>query len=241
MNSNITSQTSAPSGVIEPKIIIRLALFWLIVMGVLFLSAGTLNWLWGWIYAGLIIVATIISRWLMIRANPGLAAERVKSLRSEDAKSWDKLLSPALAIYCPILTMVIAGLDYRFELTGSLSLTVRLIAAGVIVLAYFFVSWAMIVNSFFSGTVRIQEERGHRVISSGPYRIVRHPGYTGGLLSSLATPFMLGTLWALIPVGLTTVIYIVRTALEDRTLQDELPGYREYAQKTRYRLLPGIW
>ncbi len=242
MNTNTTSQTTAPSsGAIEPKIIIRLAVFWLIVMGILFLSAGTLNWLWGWIYSGLIIGGTMISRWLMLRANPGLAAERVKSLRAEDAKSWDKFLSPVLAIYGPVLTMVVAGLDYRFGLTEPLSLTARLIALGIIVLAYAFSTWAMIVNQFFSGTVRIQEDRGHHVIDSGPYRIIRHPGYTGGLLSSLATPFLLGTLWALIPVGLTGIVYIIRTALEDRTLQEELPGYREYAQKTRYRLLPGIW
>lgn len=241
MNSNATPQTSAPSGVIKPEMIIRFAIFVLIVMGILFLSAGTLNWLWGWIYVALMIGATIISRWLMIRANPGLAVERARSMQAEDAKSWDKVLSPVVAIYGPFLTMIVAGLDFRFELTEPLSLTIRLIAMGVIVLAYVFASWAMIINQFFSGTVRIQTDRGHHVISSGPYRVVRHPGYTGGLLAGLATPFMLGTLWALIPVGLTAVVYIIRTALEDRTLQEELDGYREYAQRVRYRLLPGIW
>ncbi len=237
MNTNTAPQTSVPS----PRMFIRFAIFSLIVIAVLFLSAGTLNWLWGWIYVSLMIVATVISRMWMIRANPGLAAERAKSMRAEDAKSWDKLLSPVVAIYGPLLLMVVAGLDYRFGLTEPLSLTARLIALGIIVLAYAFSTWAMIVNQFFSGTVRIQEDRGHHVIDSGPYRIIRHPGYTGGLLSSLATPFLLGTLWALIPVTLTVIVYIIRTALEDRTLQEELPGYREYAQKTRYRLLPGIW
>jgi protein-S-isoprenylcysteine O-methyltransferase Ste14 len=111
----------------------------------------------------------------------------------------------------------------------------------VMIAGYSFSSWALIVNRFFSGTVRIQTERGHHVVTDGPYRIVRHPGYAGGLLGFVMIPFLLDSLWALIPTFLLTVVLVVRTALEDATLQKELPGYAEYAQRTRYRLIPGVW
>jgi protein-S-isoprenylcysteine O-methyltransferase Ste14 len=121
------------------------------------------------------------------------------------------------------------------------SLTTNLIALTGIVLGYGFSSWALIENRFFSGTVRIQTERGHHVVSTGPYRIVRHPGYTGGLFGYFLIPLLLDSLWAWIPTILLGIIMVIRTALEDKTLLDELPGYREFAQKTKYRLLPGIW
>jgi protein-S-isoprenylcysteine O-methyltransferase Ste14 len=99
----------------------------------------------------------------------------------------------------------------------------------------------MAANAYFSMVVRIQEDRGHAVVTDGPYRFVRHPGYLGSILFALATPLVLGSLWAFVPCGLGAVLFIVRTALEDKTLQKELPGYREYAERVRYRLLPGIW
>jgi len=102
-------------------------------------------------------------------------------------------------------------------------------------------SWAMIANAYFSTAVRIQSERGHTVCSRGPYRFVRHPGYVGFILQSLSAPFLLGSIWALIPGILAAVLMVIRTALEDRTLQAELPGYPEYVQNVRYRLVPGIW
>jgi len=107
---------------------------------------------------------------------------------------------------------------------------------GIVVLV-----WAMAANKFFSATVRIQEERGHTVATGGPYRYVRHPGYVGWLMLTLATPVVLGSRWALVPAGITVILTILRTALEDRTLHSELEGYREYAERVRYRLLPGIW
>ena len=103
------------------------------------------------------------------------------------------------------------------------------------------VEWATGSNAFFSLTVRIQKERSHAVATGGPYRFVRHPSYAGGILFELAAPIMLGSWWALIPGGLNAILFVIRTALEDKTLQAELDGYQEYAQRTRYRVLPGIW
>ena len=110
-----------------------------------------------------------------------------------------------------------------------------------ILLGYAFSSWALIENRFFAGTVRIQTERGHHVISGGPYRIVRHPGYAGAVLGYLLIPVLLDSAWAFVPAILLLIVMITRTALEDKTLQAELPGYKEFAQRTRYRLIPGIW
>ena len=108
-------------------------------------------------------------------------------------------------------------------------------------LALALIGWAMAANKFFSAVVRIQEERGHATVMSGPYRWVRHPGYTAMIVQFLSAPIALGSLWALIPGGLAAVVYFIRTALEDRTLRRDLPGYRVYAQQVRYRLVPGIW
>ena len=111
----------------------------------------------------------------------------------------------------------------------------------VFVLGMGLFDWAMLSNRFFSGTVRIQEDRGHTVVADGPYRVVRHPGYVGMIVMFVLPPLVLGSLWALIPAGLAALATVIRTALEDKTLQVELPGYAEYAQRTRYRLLPRVW
>jgi protein-S-isoprenylcysteine O-methyltransferase Ste14 len=101
--------------------------------------------------------------------------------------------------------------------------------------------WAMATNQFFSGVVRIQEERGHVVVSHGPYALVRHPGYVGVILAMVGAPLMLGSVWALIPAAATVGVIVIRTAHEDLTLTRDLAGYETYAQRVRYRLLPGIW
>jgi protein-S-isoprenylcysteine O-methyltransferase Ste14 len=111
----------------------------------------------------------------------------------------------------------------------------------VLLLGYSFSSSAIVENRFFSGTVRIQSERGHHVVSTGPYRFVRHPGYAGALWGYLVIPLLLDSAWTFIPAVLLVGVLILRTALEDKTLQEELPGYKEFAQKTRYRLVPGLW
>jgi len=135
----------------------------------------------------------------------------------------------------------VAGLDALFHWSAGFSLPVEIAGLALIVFGYVLASYAFVENAYFSGTVRIQEERGHKVVSSGPYGWVRHPGYLGNLIASLGMPLLLDSTWAFIPVVIFGAVFFLRTSLEDRFLQGNLPGYREYAQKVHYRLVPGIW
>ncbi len=221
------------------RVIIQLVIVVLVAPFIPMIVSGRWGWWQAWAYAVASILSFVISRLIVNRRNPDLIKERARFMEAKDTKPWDKILAPLLGLGS-ILILVVAGLDKRPLISAS-SLTWNLIALFGIVLGYGFSSWALIENRFFSGTVRIQTERGHHVISTGPYRIVRHPGYAGGLLGYLFIPLLLDSLWAFIPAALLMVVMVIRTALEDKTLQAELPGYQEFAQKTKYRLLPGIW
>ena len=148
-----------------------------------------------------------------------------------------------LSIYSLLLIILptIAGLDFRYSWSGETATAVHLFGIVLFMLGFIPLAWGMAANKFFEPTVRIQTERGHTVADNGPYRYVRHPGYLGIILHFLAVPFALGTWVALIPALLGAGIYVLRTSLEDKTLRQELPGYAEFAQRTRYRLLPGVW
>jgi protein-S-isoprenylcysteine O-methyltransferase Ste14 len=137
--------------------------------------------------------------------------------------------------------MIVAGLDHRFGWSPVFPLWLIVLGIFLTALGYAISAWAFIENRFFSSVVRIQTERGHVVCDSGPYRIVRHPGYAGNILPLLGIVLALGSVWTVIPAVVALVIAILRTALEDRTLQEELLGYREYAHHVRYRLFPGIY
>jgi protein-S-isoprenylcysteine O-methyltransferase Ste14 len=242
--STSVEQTKGTSDAISGigwKVVLRFAIFVLLLPAVLFIAAGRLNWVMGWVYVGLAIASTAASRIIVMFKNPELIAERAQYREGEGVKDWDRVLVALVALYGPLATLIVAGLDERFGWPPQLPLALQLVALAVVVLGYFMATWAMVVNKFFSAVVRIQKDRDHAVVTSGPYRFVRHPAYAGGIISYLATPVMLDALWALIPAGLIVVGVIVRTALEDRTLREELAGYAEYAQQTRYRLLPGIW
>ncbi len=206
---------------------------------ILFLSAGRLSWLAGWIYLGLNALTQALSSLVLIPRQPGMLDERSKV--QQGTKGYDRFLAPAIVIFGTLAVLITAGLDARFGWSGPLSYSLLgfglLFALG----SQMFVLWAMASNPFFSLTVRIQEERGHQIIASGPYRLVRHPGYAGSLIYNLVVPLVLGSLWTYIPVLLTIALLVIRTALEDRTLQNELPGYREYAAGVRFRLIPGLW
>ena len=205
---------------------------------ILFVSAGRINYWQGWGYLGIIGLLSAIGLKLFSK-KLDLIQERIKP--GPGIKRWDKVF---MGLFIPLFLAIlfVSGLDAgRFHWTKSLSLPVYIVSYFLFVLSYLFLFWAMWVNPFFSSVVRIQTDRGQTVIQSGPYRFVRHPGYLGGIVWMLTSALVLGSLWALIPSGVTAVLLLIRTYLEDRTLQNELPGYIEYAHKVRYRLLPGIW
>jgi protein-S-isoprenylcysteine O-methyltransferase Ste14 len=205
-----------------------------------FVGAGTLNWPLAWVYLGLGLAGSVAGRALMLRAHPGLAAERAASIANSGAKPWDRVLMP-LVVASPAAVAFVAGLDHRFGWPPVVSPVVVALAACIFVLSIAFSSWAMVSNPFFSSVVRIQDERGHRVVAAGPYRFVRHPAYAATAPAQFTFALILGSTWALIPAALGAALIILRTALEDRTLRAELPGYEEYAAVVRYRLFPRIW
>jgi len=208
----------------------------LILMVLLFISAGSLDWVWAWAYFG--VGAGILTVNMLVLPKE-VIVERGRTDR-EDIKDWDRVLTTLIVI--PSLGLpLVAGLDKRFEWSPQLAFAVHVVGLVFIALGQGLFTWGMVSNKFFSTAVRIQAERGHTVAASGPYRYARHPGYVGYIVSSFATSVALGSLWALIPAGLVMCLFVVRTALEDKTLQEELTGYKEYAQKVRYRLVPGVW
>lgn len=219
---------------------------WLVreVMGVLFVAAtlfipaGRLDWVWGWALVGIYAIWVGANALILIPRSPELLAER--ATRRKGIKTWDTVILSIIGL-TTIAKHILAGLDVRFGWTGQMPLALQIAALVIAALGYALGTWAMATNAFFSTVVRIQEDRGHAVATGGPYRYVRHPAYIGTFAFEVTTPIMLGSWWALIPGGLAALLTLVRTALEDKTLHEELPGYAEYAQQTRYRLLPGIW
>jgi protein-S-isoprenylcysteine O-methyltransferase Ste14 len=227
-------------GSVIPRVVVQMLLFIIIIPFLPLLISWQWDWWQAWVYALIAIFGFAISRALAARRHPDLLAERARFLQHDDAKSWDKLLSPLVGLGGGLVPLV-AGFDARFDLSPTFPLAVEFLALAVFLAGYMLASYALMTNRFFSGMVRIQTERGHRVVSSGPYRWMRHPGYSGALLSYLATPFFLDSVWALLPAVLLAVVLVIRTRLEDRTLQDELEGYCEYTRRVPYRLVPGIW
>jgi protein-S-isoprenylcysteine O-methyltransferase Ste14 len=192
-----------------------------------------------WGYLGLAAVIQLLDALVLIPLSPDLLVER--SRYQKGAKKWDQVLSRLMAIIGPITIWILSGIDYRYSWSPETPMWLLIISAGFVFSGGLLSLWAMASNKFFIGMVRIQKERGHSVITSGPYQYIRHPGYLGGLLYIFFTPIMLGSVWALIPAVLTCGVVVLRTYLEDNTLKDELAGYLEYSQVVRSRLLPGIW
>ena len=217
---------------------IREAMGVVFVAVTLFVPAGTLNWAMGWALVGIYAIWVAATALILIPNNPELLIER--ATRKKGNKTWDTVILSIVGL-TTIAKYILAGLDVRSGWTAQMPLALQIAALVITALGYALVTWAMAANAFFSKVVRIQEDRGHAVATGGPYRYVRHPGYIGTIAFELATPIMLGSLWALIPGVLAALLFALRTALEDRTLQEELDGYKDYAARVSYRLLPGIW
>jgi len=210
----------------------------LMVAATLFIPAGRLDWWQGWALVGIYAVWTAANALILIPKNPELLAER--TMRKKGNKTWDTVILSIVGL-TTIAKYIVAGLDVRWGWTAQMPLVLQIAALVIAALGYALVTWAMATNPFFSMVYRIQEERGHTVATGGPYRVVRHPAYTGTIAFEFATPIMLGSLWALILGGLTVLLTLIRTALEDKALHEELWGYKEYASEVHYRLMPGMW
>lgn len=227
-------------GVNIPRIVIMLLLVLVVIPLLPILISGRWNWWEAWLMAVIFVLAFIVSRAIARRRNPDILIERANYYTHENTQPWDKWLSPAVA-FGSVFILLVAGLDARFHWSAGFSIPVELLGLLLLLSGYVLASYAFVENAYFSGTVRIQGERGHKVVSSGPYGWVRHPGYLGSLVSSLGMPLLLDSAWAFIPVVVFGAFFFIRASLEDLFLQANLEGYRDYAQKVRYRLLPGIW
>jgi len=205
---------------------------------VLFGGAGTFQWPAGWLLWGFFVALQVSIDVILARHSPDLVAERSRAV--EGHKTWDIPYALAMA-FGPFLAVLAAALSYRAGALPAPVLWRQLSALFLMAAGSAFTLWATLVNRFFSGVVRIQTDRGHKVVSTGPYSWVRHPGYLGAIVYFAGIPLYFWSLWALAVVLMILVSAVVRTRREDETLQQELPGYAEYALRTRFRLLPGIW
>ncbi len=222
----------------KPLIAIRASFTILFMLAVIFVPAGTLEWTEAWIFLVFYLISVIVLLFWMKRHSPGLLRERMS--RKKDAKSWDKKFMWAyLTALIPLAAL--PGLDaVRFQ-WSSVPLIVKIGAFIGFFPAMGVIFWAAKENAYLSDVVRIQEDRGHKVCTTGPYRYIRHPMYAGVILIMVCFPLFMGSLFSLIPAFIIAILFFLRTALEDKTLQEELPGYKEYTQKVSYRLIPGIW
>jgi protein-S-isoprenylcysteine O-methyltransferase Ste14 len=206
-----------------------------LLMGVvLFIPAGTVFWPGAWLILLVLFGATTL---VTAICPADLITERMQQL---GAKEYDRKLVRLLNLV-GLLPLLVAGLDLRFGWTGPMAVPVQAAAVILFLLGYGLFSWAILSNRFFSLIVRVQDDKGHHPVTTGPYRFVRHPGYLGFVVIVLAQPIILSSLWAVIPALVTAGLIVWRTALEDGTLLLELEGYETYARTVRYRLVPGIW
>jgi protein-S-isoprenylcysteine O-methyltransferase Ste14 len=205
------------------------------IVAVLVITSGRPTWLWLWVYIFASLAILLLNSRVMSRE---LIAERGQP--GENVKPWDRKLASLSGLFA-LAALPVAGLDKRFGWSPPLGTWVHLVGLDCVVLGNLLFTWAMASNPFFSTAVRMQWDRHHTVAMGGPYRYVRHPGYVGYVVMSVGTALIFGSLWALAPVLVMTILLLARTALEDKALREELEGYEEYAQRVRYRLLPGIW
>lgn len=209
--------------------------------GIIMLAAGRVDWLWGWVFIAVLGAALAAHVLVLVPIDPDLLVERSGGMRQEGAKTWDIWLASISAGVLPMFSWIVAGLELRFSWTDPKPLSMHLLGVVLALAGWSLFIWSMASNPFFAETVRIQDDRGHRVASKGPYAWIRHPGYAGACLSFLASPLILGSTWAWIPTLLGIAGYVLRTVLEDDTLQKELEGYQDYAARVRYRLIPRLW
>jgi len=208
---------------------------------ILLVCGWDLGWWQAWVFFVLIVAAGIGGRLWAEHRHPGILAERFQYTKAQGIKPWDKVIAPLMAISLSFPLVIVAGLDHRFAWSPHFPLWMNLLGLVLTAFGYAFATWALVENRFFSTFVRIQTDREHAVCSSGPYAIVRHPGYAGNMLALPGIVLALGSVWTLVPVLIAIIITVIRTQLEDRTLQAELQGYKAYGERVRYKLIPGVY
>jgi protein-S-isoprenylcysteine O-methyltransferase Ste14 len=204
----------------------------------LFLPAGRWDWTMGWALIAVMLVLVCVNMTVLSLKNPEVIRERMRG--GKGVRRWDVVLASSMVLFA-LAVVLLGGFDQRFGWSPPFGPGVQIAALGLVVLGDLIFLWAMAENKVFSSMVRIQKERGHYVITGGPYRYVRHPGYVGWCTMMIGLAVALGSLWGFIPAAILLALMLVRTALEDRTLRKELAGYQEYADRVRYRLIPGVW
>jgi len=226
----------------KDKLLLRFAIretIGTVIVGVLlFWPARTLDWWPAWGVVAITFLWTLGTGIVIVRANPDLLAERLGPRKG--GKAWDAAIMGVVGVIT-MGRLIVAGFDHYYGWTGEFPIGVQLAALMICVIAHALLVWATGSNAYFSQIMRIQTEREHAVASGGPYRFVRHPGYVGSILNDLALPILLSSWWAFLLGIINVALFIARTALEDRDLKNELDGYKAYADRVRYRLLPGVW
>lgn len=236
--NQVTKKGAENNAVLWIRAMVRLLLVGFFIGIPLFWGAGTLDWSRGWIFFALLGVSFAINLTVMLIKTPTLLRERWK--QRKDTKRFDKVFG-AVYLLSTLVMLSLAGVDsVRFEWT-TMPWELLYLGVALHVLGSIPMLWSMLSNPHLETTVRIQTDRGHKVISGGPYRFVRHPMYVGIILMFLGWPLVLGS-WAAFGVALFIVfLFFIRTSLEDKTLRNELSGYAEFCKRTRYRLVPGLW
>lgn len=219
---------------LNPLALLRLVIFLALVPAILFLSAGRLDLPWFWAYS---LLCCGIFVGMALSLDRELLRERVQPGPGGEDRGLRAMIMPMFLAH-----LIVAGLDAgRFGWSPQIPTPVRITAVALLALAMALTVWSMRVNRFFSPVVRIQSERGHHVVSTGPYAIVRHPGYTAALLNMACSGVVLGSLWSIVPLLPGVWLILRRTVIEDRFLLANLDGYRDYAARVRHRLFPGVW
>ena len=222
----------------KTKFLLRILITSIVFSVILFLCAGTFDYFQGWIFFGTNIITSLMNFW-SVRNDPELIAERSKI--GGGAKSWDKKIL-GLSAFIYLLYLIISGLDSgRFDWSPDFHWSLYVLGFVMTILGQVLFLAAKKENRFFSSVVRIQTERGQVVCDTGVYKIVRHPGYSGMMVSMLALPLITGSAWSIIPTVISIALLFLRTHLEDETLKNELPGYIEYTRTTKQKLIPKIW
>ncbi len=217
---------------------LRLIILFPLLALMLFLPAGRWDWRMGWALIAVMLLLVCINMTVLLVKNPEVIHERMRG--GKGVRKWDRVVTGTMVPFA-LAVVLLGGLDQRHGWSSPFALWIQIGALGLVVLGDLIFLWAMAENKFFATMVRIQKERGHYVVTGGPYRYVRHPGYVGWCIMMVGLVVALGSLWGFIPAAILLALMLVRTVFEDRTLEKELAGYREYAERVRYRLIPGVW